>query len=188
MPQQNCSTTARDLELQALAPDLSEAIQGALGSQYAGLWFDNCAGRFKIGLLPGVSTSQVQAYLVARGIAEYTDFVPVRSSYTELLAAQAGLAQELLHLFRGPQLTVGVDDSENAVSIELSEALSPSEIGLVEGYANAEMVAVNVQLEPPSDFVVEPVSAKRPRTPRRRVHHGPVHRGRIRRRNARRGG
>src|SRR5690348_12902891 len=66
-----------------------------LGDDYAGVWFDNDSGRFKIGRVTGTPVARAEKVAAAADVSEDADVVEVRSTWDDLVAAQAGIDRDV---------------------------------------------------------------------------------------------
>lgn len=156
------------LSLQADSGNIVEGVKEALGTRYAGVWFDNESGHWQIGELPGTSLSQVQPYLTAHNISDSAvELVPVQSSVEELLAAQVRINERLMAYLVAGEVSTGIYEPNNAVIVRVSTALpadSVSEVHVLANSAgsafvgsNAAPVAIEMRAAEPSEVDLQPV-------------------------------
>lgn len=131
-------TAYQRLQIQDDAQAVVAQVESAIGSQWAGSWFDaNDQGRFKIGVATtqntpsGSNIDKAKAILATTGVDQYTDFVSEPSSMTQLKTAEASLESRLPNLVRAHKIQPGISPSTNAVTVDVANNLTPSEAAQV---------------------------------------------------------
>jgi streptogrisin C len=110
-----------DLDVQYRAPEIVNELQAALGSGYAGVWFDMVSGKFKIDVAPSTNiaaVAQVENYF---GIGSDAEQVPVNFTWDQLSAVQSTWAERVKALPAQDLATVGINVAENAVVVSASK-------------------------------------------------------------------
>ncbi|HEV3000124.1 MAG TPA: S1 family peptidase [Solirubrobacteraceae bacterium] len=127
----------RTLQVQQRGYDLGDVLPERLGDDYAGVWFDQDAGRYKVPLAGGRGRERVRQALVARGLDGDADVVAARHPFTELTAEQRRLTALLDDLLAARKLLVGIDSIRNVVAVEVSDELTVGERRRVDAAAAA---------------------------------------------------
>jgi hypothetical protein len=102
-----------NLAVQSRGAGLVDAVMSTLGRGYAGFWFDDDSGRFKIGVAPSTDAAEAAKLVAERDLTGDTDFVPVKSTWDDLKSAQQGLLQRVSKY--GASVRVGIDVSANGL-------------------------------------------------------------------------
>lgn len=110
----------RRLKAQSKGFDLVDAAQRRLGSSYAGLWFDNEQGRFKIAVTDRAALPEADGLVSDRNLQGESDTVLARSSWAELEEAQGKLNDALRDLLLQRKVKTALEASSNAVLIDVS--------------------------------------------------------------------
>jgi Trypsin len=106
--------------------NLANEVERAMGSAFAGLWFDNAAAQLHIGVASPGSRQVVERIVAGTGLTSDVTITPVRSTWAELTAAQSELSKTLTTPLAKGEATTGLDSQHNAVAITLSSAVSPA--------------------------------------------------------------
>jgi streptogrisin C len=152
--------STRRLALQHQTGNIVARMREALGASYAGVWFDNSAGRIVVAVAPpggGVSTPAIAAARqVARDLQAdaSVDVVVADFSWDALTAAQSLIDEGLSDLERAGIVNTGIDSEKDALSIGLSETASAAQSARVQKTAASAGVRTDVHVEPAS--VVSP--------------------------------
>jgi len=114
-----------------------DRLEQALGSRYAGVWFDQSKGRFILPLLPRSERSAAVGELAALGLASDYATVPARFSWATLEAEQREIDASMLDLIRKHSLApvsvrTSLDPATNKVEVEIAGDLSDGERALIE--------------------------------------------------------
>jgi hypothetical protein len=70
-----------NVDVQAQARDIVSRLENALGVGYAGLWFDNIAGKFRVGAAPSTDQQAARTLISRLGVARDAEVVPVSSTW-----------------------------------------------------------------------------------------------------------
>ncbi len=73
-----------DLSIQEQAGNVVQALQSALGADYAGVWFDNTAGRFKVPVMTSSDAPVVSTVFAALGLAQDVDTTQAQYTWDQL--------------------------------------------------------------------------------------------------------
>jgi photosystem II stability/assembly factor-like uncharacterized protein len=120
-----------DIKIQgeAGAPRVVSALRAALGSSFAGVWFDPALGRFEVGAAPGTDGGIARVALAALGIAPAQfDLVPVKRTWGALEDANAGWTAREMPLIRRRVASVGIDPARNAVQITVDGGIPTDQL------------------------------------------------------------
>lgn len=138
----------RRLSVQRLGFDLVDALQTRLGGQFAGIWFDNDSGRFKIATTRSTNETAARAVAVERGLSADADLIPVESTWAELQASQVELNSRLRGSIQRQHVTTALDPSANAVVVNVSDRAGTDERERVSAEADRQPVSVEVRTVP----------------------------------------
>ena len=151
------------LRFQSAAHRVLDDVEGALGTDLGGVWFDH--GRLKIGVVsdsdppsgPGVETAK--QILLALGLLDRVDFIRARWTLEQLTSAQEHAWEVLEPLAVVTQIMTRVDVSKNSLVIETADDLTEEQLQTVEAAVGAAGVSVRVQasLGPSPDPSLPPV-------------------------------
>jgi hypothetical protein len=156
----SASRAVADAEVQAVvgATNAPEKIEAALGSDFAGIWFDNANSHLVVGLASDTSRAIAEQAAAAAGVSAYVEEKSVRSSWTELLAAQEAWNAKLSTLIKGQEASTSLVPASNAVSVALSSAVPSSTIATLEDEASTASVNTLVNIVAPSGLEATPDS------------------------------
>jgi hypothetical protein len=151
---------ALELQGQVAEQHLPLRIETALGSAYAGVWFDNAAAKFDVGVTSNASRQAVKKAVARTGLAGEVVETPVRSTWGALMGVQEQLSISLPKLLTSGDFTTGIDVARNAVSVTLSSAVPASERAALEREASTKSVNVEVSAVSPAQLDSEPRAKK----------------------------
>jgi hypothetical protein len=117
--------------------DLQRKLEVALGSAYAGMWYDNAAAQLHIGATSPASRRTAEEIVARAGLAADVIIEPVRSTMVQLLTAQHQWNHKLAKLLARGDVTTGIEPGRNAVSVTLSSAVHEPERTVLEREAAA---------------------------------------------------
>ncbi len=163
----DAATATAHLELQARGRPMVDAVRTAQGDDYAGVWFDNQEGRFKVGMVPGADPAPVQAILAADDLTDETDLVPVDNTWSQLQAAESGLLRSTSDLMAQRKARVGIDPTTNSVLIEVADGVSDATVsaltpGGTRAAASSDDVNVEVRRKPAAALAVQTTACSAP--------------------------
>jgi len=151
---------AGQLRVQHVVAPVLSTVQVRLRAHWAGAWFapDDC-GKLKVAVSDARSVearrdiASVRGLLVRHRLTAAVDFVPVRWSEAQLVAAQARLDQALRSLLRQAKIETHTDWKANAVIVLTAETLNASEVAQVASVAHS-IDSVKVQRTKQRRFVL----------------------------------
>lgn len=137
------------LEAQARGATIVSQLEYALGTDYAGVWFDNETGEFVVPVLSNPVGSEGDVAKTAAqfqkvGLATTYRTTSAEFSWTDLRSAQEQLDSQLADQITADIVRTSLDPRTNAVVIETSAATSKSVEAAVEQLAQRSPVAVEV--------------------------------------------
>lgn len=139
------------VELQDATAPLLNDMTAAIGSGYAGSWYDaNDGGKLKIGVAGTVNGTNVQAasaVAAGAGVQDDVAFVPVKYSLSDLLAAQRLVDAQLQALMAADEVQTSIDVTMNTVAIKTA-AITAGDDATVQAAAGATSVPVTVSHVP----------------------------------------
>jgi hypothetical protein len=136
--------------------DLSSKLQAAMGSAFAGTWFENAAALLHVGVTSAASRQAAGRAVAQAGLTAHVVETPVRSTWAALIAAQNDWNKRLAQLLSRAEAATGIDPPNNAVSVMLSSSVPASERIALEDEAATASVNVSVSVEAPSQLQIEP--------------------------------
>lgn len=113
------SAAQTHLEVEGRGLHMPTLEASALGSRFGGVWFDNRAGKYYVGVPAGANLAAAEQLVSEMGMSEDTIFTPVRWSVPELEAANALITQEMSPLERVNEVAVGTNEAANEIQIIL---------------------------------------------------------------------
>jgi hypothetical protein len=124
--------------------ELPGKLQTAMGSAYAGVWFESATAQLHVGVTTADAQRTAEAVVAQAGLTDAVTFTPVRSTSAQLIAAQKRWDQKLDGLFANKQATTGLKPRYNAVSVALSPSVPSSQRAGLEREAARDSVNVRV--------------------------------------------
>jgi hypothetical protein len=143
------ASRALDVQGKVASAGLVSDVQAAIGSAYAGAWFDPATALLHFGVTSDASRQAAQQVVAQTGLASVVTFTPVRSTWAALAAVQEKWGQRLGELFGGQGTTTALDARRNAVFVTLSASTPPEERAELERDAAVASVNVLVRTGPP---------------------------------------
>ncbi len=144
----NIEAKAMALQSQVAKTKLGRKVLDALGTAYAGVWFEPASAQFHVGVTSTDSSQVVTRLAEQTGLAADVVATPVRSTWAELVAAQDEWSKRLAGLVRSSDATTGLEPKSNAVSITLSSSVSESELAELKTGAAEANVNVLIKVDP----------------------------------------
>lgn len=135
---------ALDVQAKVANASLPSRLQTAMGSGYAGDWFENAAARFYVGVTSPAGRRSAQAVVAQVGLSGVVTIVHVRSTMAQLLATQNQMNGKLDDLFANEMASTSIEPQHNAVSITLGVGVSTSRLLAVQRAAAAAGANVSV--------------------------------------------
>jgi hypothetical protein len=150
------SSRATEVEAAIARNDLTARTEAALGSDFAGIWFDPPAAQVHVGFTSAAARRGAEAVAAQVGLAEAVTETRVASTWAQLDAAQARWDRRLDDLFDRSQVSTALDPKRNAVTVELASTVPAARRVALERAAAAESVDVSISVAPYPDLGVEP--------------------------------
>jgi hypothetical protein len=117
-------------------------VEAALGSAFAGVWFEPSTAQLHVGTVSPASRRLVEAVAGRVGLASSVTESRVRSTWNQLIAAQQRLSGRLADLFASAEAATALRPELNSVEVELGSAVSPARRASLERAARATGVDV----------------------------------------------
>lgn len=115
------TVAAERLELQNKAAGIVNALEARLGTDFAGVWFDNAEGQFVVPLVSERDASAVSKQFAEYGVDEKSfRTTTVDSTVSQLEAAQTKVDESIRRLFEERRARSGIDTSTNSVVVEVA--------------------------------------------------------------------
>jgi hypothetical protein len=135
---------------------LGRELEEKLGSNYAGIWYDDSTERIAIGIAHPTDTAAVDSVVNTAEAQSNVEEVPVRSTMAELINAQSTVNGVLGDLIHKGEASTGIYTPGNAVVVEVSSKASTGD----QERANAIStllpdVKVQVRSSPQQDFEIK---------------------------------
>lgn len=124
-----------------------------LGDRFAGIWFDNQTGRYKLAA-PSDAMHRARAAIAGTDAAGDADAVPVAYTWAELTRERDAVVRSFADAIMAGDVQVGLDDRRNAVVVRLSDAASSTRQAAVRDYAQTASVRVVIDDTPAWKFNV----------------------------------
>lgn len=124
-------------------------ISSALGTAYAGVWFNNKDGRWAVGAPSSTATKAATAAAESAGIGK-VEVIPVKTTWAELAAAQKQFDETHRGLFARRELETAIVPSQNTVVVSLSSAASEATKDAVRTLVDASEGRLSVEAVPPT--------------------------------------
>jgi Trypsin len=152
------ASQALDVQGKVARANLVSEVEAAMGSAYAGAWFEPAAAQIHFGMTSAASRRTAQRVVAQAGLKGVVAYTPVRSTWSELIAIQDQWGKRLAKLFANQEAMTGLDAQRNAVVVTLSSSVSPQERATLEREATTASVNVLVETASPSRLRAEPVA------------------------------
>jgi hypothetical protein len=147
---------ALDLQRQVAETHLAGKIESALAGGYAGVWFEPVTAQLHVGIAPSTNSPAATRIAAQAGLAGSVVETPVRSTWSELIAAQNQWNEKLAKLLAGAEAKTGIDSSHNAVSVTLSTSVPASERAALKREAAEASVNISISIVSPSQLDIKP--------------------------------
>ncbi len=138
------ASEAIEVQGEVARADLVRKLTAALGSAYAGVWFEPAAAQLHIGVIAPASRRAAEAVLARAGLAAHATATPVHSTWAQLQAAQKRWNRRLADLFARADAETALAPERNAVAVTLSSSVPIRERIALEREAKASAVSVLV--------------------------------------------
>ncbi|HJZ38571.1 MAG TPA: S1 family peptidase, partial [Solirubrobacterales bacterium] len=144
---------------QSRGAGLTERLEAAQGSAFAGLWFDNQSGEFVLPQLPEAAQAPVESALESAGIGDGAVRTPtVQNSWDELATEQSRLDGRLDMLIQEDVAQTSLEPRTNSVLIVEAASIGSEAKEEVAQIAAAATVAVETRSSNQASFDVSPAS------------------------------
>ncbi len=159
------------LTLEERAGNIASDLGSALGSSYAGVWFDNSTGRFNIAVAsPSSATSPAAVAKVNAAqtvaseleVSAATDIRTVGTSLDAITAAQSKIDQSLHQLVLDDELQTAPNEEIDELELLASASASAADKRRIEATATEDGVPTRIVTRPASDFEVHTASCSFP--------------------------
>ena len=118
---------ALDVQGKVAQADLPSELQAAMGSAFAGVWFEPAAAQLHVGATSPASRRTAEVVVARTGLTADVTVTPVRSTMAQLLATQKQWNRKLVNLFEQKEVKTGLEPQRNAVFVTLSPSVSSPE-------------------------------------------------------------
>jgi len=115
---------AQEIATQDRGVTIVSDLQAALGDDFAGVWFDEPSGHFKVGAIDAAAGAKAAA--VAKRLGVDADLVPVKSTWEDLLDAEKSASERLGAALKPEQWTITLAPAQNAIEVDLASSVSAS--------------------------------------------------------------
>jgi hypothetical protein len=136
--------------------DLVSKVKTALGSAFAGVWFEPAAAQLHVDVTSNASRRMAEGVLARETSAGDATVTPVRSTMAQLVVTQKRWNHKLARLFRREEVETGLDPQRNTVSIILDSAVPSRERTALKHDAAVSAVNVVVTVAPSSKLRMTP--------------------------------
>lgn len=147
---------AIDVQSELAQTNLIAKIEAALGSAYAGVWFEPTTAQLHVGVISPAARRKVEATAAAAGLSSRVVVSPVASTWAQLLSTENSWSARLARLSEPVRLALA--PQLNAVIVTLSSTLPAAQLAALEHEAAASTVSVRITAEPPQQ--VEPTLSR----------------------------
>src|SRR5215218_8553114 len=130
-------TAEGNLEIQERGASIVGQLQGALGADYAGVWFDNDAAEFVVPVLDAGDGALAEAKLRELNLGSDSRIVAADETWDELLVAHEKLDKSMPGQLAAGHVQTSLDPRANAVLLEQARGLDRGTKRLIESKASA---------------------------------------------------
>ncbi|MDO8210651.1 S1 family peptidase [Conexibacter sp. CPCC 206217] len=141
-----------NVDVQARAGNVVEALQKALGDGYAGVWFDNDGGEFVVNAAAATDRDAVKATLARLGVATDARIATMDATWKELQQQAARWTERASDALPADQLMVGINAVTGTVNVTASERVGEAAVAGLREQARAVAPAVRVSTAPARVF------------------------------------
>jgi Trypsin len=136
----------RALEVQGKIGDahLIMRLEAALGDDFGGLWYDSSGTQLHVGVTSQASRRSAEAVAWRAGLSDLVVETPVRSTWSELLAAQERWGQRLADLFARAEVKTSIATDRNALEVVLGSEVPAARRTALERAASEDSIAVSI--------------------------------------------
>ena len=126
--------------------DIVSKLEGSLGSQYAGVWFDNEKGEFVVPVVGAAAPEKASGILTAIGLRGDSRLTTASSTWSELESTQERVDEALDDLLAQESAQTFPDPKTNSVVIRLSQDADGTQRERVELLAARQSADAEVRL------------------------------------------
>jgi predicted nucleic acid-binding Zn ribbon protein len=125
---------------------LVRKLQAAMGSKYAGLWFDNATAQLHVGITSASSRSVAEQTVARVGLSTIVAYTNVHATMKELYAIQKQWMARLSALPAAEDAKTGLQPQHNRVVVTLDESLPARQRGslIKDAESSQDLVALTV--------------------------------------------
>jgi predicted nucleic acid-binding Zn ribbon protein len=138
------ATEAIEVQSWVSEADLVRKLQAAMGSGYAGVWFDNQAAQLHVGITSATSRRAAEQTVASTGLGEVVTYTAVHSTTEELLAIQRQWIRKLATLSMTEDNSVAIHAERNSVVVTIDETISARKRASLIREAAASPVKVSI--------------------------------------------
>lgn len=146
------SSEASEVEAAIGRTDVVKKLEAEMGSAFGGAWFEASTAQLYVGVVSSTARQAAEAVSAQVGLSANVTEVPVRSTRAELVAEQQRLSPRLTDLFAREEVSTSIAPDNNAVEVELSSAVPPTEREALEREAAHANVNVSINVVPNSQL------------------------------------
>lgn len=139
---------AIDVQSEVAETGLVGKIEAAMGSAYAGVWFEPATARLHVGVTSPASGRRAEESVARAGMATDATETPVGFTRAQLVAAQNRWNRRLAQLLAREEAQTGLAPQLNAVVLTLSSSAPAHERAAIEREASGAHVKVLVAVVP----------------------------------------
>jgi hypothetical protein len=138
-----------------------EVAASTAGPAYGGVWVDNNARRFKVGLTTGGDVNAVNAILASHGISASSDVVTVSHTQRQLAEAQPAIEDALADLPPGT-IEIARNTETNSVQITVAAGATEQQRARVSATAASAPVRVTIVNSARQSLLFEELTCRGP--------------------------
>ncbi|HTA96539.1 MAG TPA: hypothetical protein VK730_02725 [Solirubrobacteraceae bacterium] len=139
---------------------LANKLARAMGSAFAGTWFEPATAQMHVGVKAGASRRTAEQVIARAGLVANAIITPVRSTMGQLLAVQKMWNRKLASLIAREEATTGLEPQRNAVAVTLGAAVPQSQRVTLAREAAVANVNVFVTVAPDPHLGLRPAAAE----------------------------
>ncbi len=136
------------IEAELAHANIGEEMEAALGTAFAGLWFEPSTAQLHVGVTSAASRRTAEAVADRAGLDASVTETRVESTWAELLAAQQQLSRHLGDLFARGEVVTALRPELNSVEVELGSEVGQARRAGLESEASATGVGVLITVAP----------------------------------------
>lgn len=148
------------LEVQAEVgrADLLKHLEAALGDDFGGVWYDSSGTQLHVGVTSAASRRNAEAVALQAGLPEIVIETPVRSTWSQLLAAQERWGRRVADLFARAEVKTSIATDLNTLDVVLGSEVSQSRRAALERAASEDSVAVSIGSAAERRLILQPAA------------------------------